>query len=139
MMPLEDCRLVELPKLTDSRGALTYIEAGQHIPFDIRRIYYLYDIPADAHRGAHGHRGLQQLMIALHGSFDVGLDDGRDRQSFHLSNPCCGLFICPKIWRDITNISEGAVCLVLASEFYDESDYYRDYEQFLNAVREVEN
>lgn len=136
-MSLKDCQLVELPKVTDHRGNLTFIEGGRHVPFDIKRVYYLYDVPGGASRAAHGHRNLSQLMISMSGSFDVTLDDGHDRRVFHLNRSYCGLYIPPMIWRDLDNFSSGAVCMVLASDFYDEGDYFRDYETFLEVARGI--
>ena len=136
-MALSDCCLIDLPKIPDARGNLTFIEGGVHIPFDIKRVYYLYDVPGGASRAAHGHKNLHQLMIAMSGSFDVTLDDGHEKQIYHLNRSYCGLYIPPMIWRDLDNFSSGAVCMVLASEIYDENDYYRDYEQFLTAVRNI--
>jgi dTDP-4-dehydrorhamnose 3,5-epimerase-like enzyme len=132
---LEDCKIVELPRVNDPRGNLTFIEGGRHAPFDIRRVYYLYDVPGGATRAGHGHRALHQLMIAMSGSFDVLLDDGRNKRKYHLNRSYYGLYICPMIWRDIDNFSSGSVCMVLASDFFDESDYYREYGDFLAAVR----
>lgn len=134
-MPLKDCRLIELPKIQDYRGNLTFIESGRHMPFDIKRAYYLYDVPGGATRAAHGHKGLHQLMIAMSGSFDVTLDDGSEKKIFHLNRSYFGLYIPPMMWRDLDNFSSGAVCMVLASEYYDERDYFRDYEEFLRAAR----
>lgn len=136
-MVLDDCRIIELPKITDPRGALTFVEGGRHIPFDIRRIYYLYDVPGGAARAGHGHRTLRQLMIAMSGSFSVLLDDGYSKKEFFLDRSYLGLLICPMVWRELYNFSSGAVCAVLASDFYDESDYFRDYGDFLNAARGV--
>lgn len=133
-MALDQCRLLELPKISDPRGNLTFIEGGRHAPFEIRRVYYLYDVPGGASRAAHGHKALHQLMIAMSGSFDVTLDDGRAKRKFHLNRSYYGLYIPPMIWRDLDNFSSGSVCMVLASERYDESDYFRDYADFLNAV-----
>lgn len=134
-MRVEDCKILELPKISDPRGNLTFIETELHVPFDIKRVYYLYDVPGGAERGAHGHRELEQLIIAMSGSFDVVLDDGNKTKIFHMNRPYYGLYVCPMMWRDITNISSGAVCLVLASHLYDEKDYFRDYSQFLEAVK----
>ena len=134
-MPLCDCRTIELPRITDPRGNLTFVEGGRHAPFDIRRVYYLYDVPGGAERGGHGHRTLQQILIAMSGSFDVLLDDGRERRRFHLNRSYFGLYVAPMIWRELDNFSSGSVCLVLASEVYDEADYYRDYQEYLAAVR----
>lgn len=134
-MPLEDCKLIELPKIQDHRGNLTFLEGGRHVPFDIKRVYYLYDVPGGAARAAHGHKALHQLMIAMSGSFDVTLDDGREKKVFHLNRSYNGLYIPPMMWRDLDNFSSGAVCMVLASEFYDENDYYRDYHEFMTVAR----
>jgi len=134
-MALADCRIIELPKINDPRGNLTFIEGSHHIPFDIKRVYYLYDVPCGAERGAHGHRRLQQLIVAMSGSFDVILDDGFETRTFHMNRSYYGLYISPMIWRNIANVSSGAVLMVLASEIYDESDYFRDYQQFLKAAR----
>lgn len=134
-MSLELCRIVELPRITDPRGNLTFIEGGRHVPFDVRRVYYLYDVPGGAARAGHGHRRLHQLMIAMSGSFDVTLDDGREKRKHHLNRSYYGLYICPMIWRDIDNFSSGSVCMVLASDYFDESDYYREYADFLDAVK----
>lgn len=135
-MPLNDCKIIELPKIMDQRGNLTFVEGGRHIPFDIKRVYYLYDVPGGASRAAHGHRALSQLMISMSGSFDVTLDDGYGKKTFHLNRSYYGLYIPPMIWRDLDNFSSGAVCMVLASDFYEESDYFRDYQSFLTTARE---
>ena len=127
------CRMIDLPKISDPRGNLTFVEGGQHIPFDIRRVYYLYDVPGGAERGGHAHKGLQQLIIAMSGSFDVVLDDGREKKRFHLNRSYSGLYVCPMIWRELDNFSSGSVCLVLASNHYDENDYYREHSQYLAA------
>jgi len=134
-MGIEDCKIIELPKISDPRGNLTYVEGGEHIPFDIKRVYYLYDVPGGAERGAHGHRSLQQFIIAMSGSFDVVLDDGENTKTIHMNRSYYGLYVCPMMWRDINNISSGAVCMVLASDYYNENDYFRDYEEFLHAVK----
>lgn len=132
---IDNCRIVDLPRITDPRGNLTFVEAGRHIPFDIRRVYYLYDVPGGAERGGHAHKALHQLIIAMSGSFDVHLDDGTGRKVVHMNRSYYGLYICPMIWREIDNFSSGAVCMVLASDFYDEADYYRDYAAFAAAAR----
>ena len=130
---LDGCRIIDLPKISDPRGNLTFVEGGQHIPFDIQRVYYLYDVPGGAERGGHAHKGLQQLIVAMSGSFDVVLDDGRQKRRIHLNRSYTGLYVCPMIWRELDNFSSGSVCMVLASNRYDEDDYYRDYGQYLAA------
>jgi dTDP-4-dehydrorhamnose 3,5-epimerase-like enzyme len=134
-MPLKNCKIIELPKITDPRGNLTFIEARQHIPFDIQRVYYLYDVPGGAERGGHAHKELHQLIIAMSGSFDVVLDDGTEKRRFHLNRSYYGLYVCPLIWRELDNFSSGSVCLVLASNRYDEDDYFRDFDTFVQALR----
>ncbi|NOU13261.1 MAG: WxcM-like domain-containing protein [Methylococcaceae bacterium] len=131
--PIEKCRLIDLPKITDPRGNLTFIEGGNHVPFDISRVYYLYDVPGGSERGGHAHKGLHQLIIAMSGSFDVLLDDGAGKRRFHLNRSYYGLYVCPMIWRELDNFSSGSVCLVLASNIYEESDYYRDYNEFIES------
>jgi len=130
-MPIHKCKIIDLPKISDVRGNLSFIEGKNHIPFDIKRVYYLYDIPGGAERGAHGHKNLQQLVIAMSGSFDVVLQDGKATNTFHMNRSHYGLYVCPMMWRDITNVSSGAVCMVLASDIYDEQDYIRNYDEFL--------
>ena len=130
-MPLSLCKLISLPKIQDPRGNLTFIEGGSHIDFDIQRVYYLYDVPGGSSRGGHAHKALRQLIIAMSGSFDVLLDDGHEKKTFHLNRSYVGLYVCPMIWRELDNFSSGSVCMVLASNRYDEGDYYRDYDQFL--------
>lgn len=127
---IDTCQMVELPKISDPRGNLTFIESRRHIPFGIERVYYLYDVPQGSERGGHAHRALHQLLIAVTGSFDVHLDDGRRKKTVHLNRSFQGLYVCPMIWREIDNFSSGAVCMVLASAYYDESDYHRDYPEF---------
>ncbi|BCR05187.1 hypothetical protein DESUT3_22560 [Desulfuromonas versatilis] len=134
-MPLADCRIIDLPKITDVRGNLTFIEENRHVPFGIQRVYYLYDVPGGAERGGHAHKELHQLIVAMSGSFDVVLDDGREKKRFHLNRSYYGLYVCPMIWREIDNFSSGSVCMVLASNLYDESDYYREYSDFQAALR----
>lgn len=133
VMTLDNCRLIELPRVSDPRGNLTFVESERHIPFGIQRVYYLYDVPGGAERGGHAHKNLQQVIIAMSGSFDVVLDDGNRRQSFHLNRSYYGLYVCPMIWRELNNFSSGSVCLALASLEYDEDDYFRDYEAFIGA------
>lgn len=131
---IDTCQMVELPKISDPRGNLTFIESQRHIPFGIERVYYLYDVPQGSERGGHAHRALHQLLIAVTGAFDVHLDDGRQKKTVHLNRSFQGLYVCPMIWREIDNFSSGAVCMVLASAYYDESDYYRDYPEFCKAA-----
>jgi hypothetical protein len=133
-MSIEKCKLIDLPKIAEPRGNLTFIEGGRHVPFDIKRVYYLYDVPGGAERGGHAHKDLHQLIIAMSGSFDIILDDGRQKKRIHLNRSYNGLYVCPMMWREMDNFSSGAVCLVLASNLYDESDYYRDYSDFLKAI-----
>lgn len=130
---LDDCHLIDLPKIHDPRGNLTFIEGGGHIPFDIQRVYYLYDVPGGSERGGHAHKTLHQLIIAMSGSFDVVLNDGKKKKRYHLNRSYYGLYICPMMWRELDNFSSGSVCMVLASNKYDEGDYYRNYSKFLNA------
>lgn len=134
-MSLDSCQLIELPKIADRRGNLTFIEANRHIPFEISRVYYLYDVPGGAERAGHAHKEMHALMIAMSGSFDVVLNDGKSKKRFHLNRSYNGLYVPPMIWREIDNFSSGSVCLVLASNFYSESDYYRDYASFLTALQ----
>jgi hypothetical protein len=136
-MPLSDCRLIEFPKIGNASGNLTFIENRRHIPFAVERVYYTYDVPGGAVRGGHGHKALEQIIIAMSGSFDIVLDDGADKKRFHMNRSYYGLYICPMIWREIDNFSSGSVCLVLASAAYDECDYYRDYPSYLDAVRKM--
>ena len=131
-MSVEDCRIIQLPKISDPRGNLSFIESGQHIPFEIQRVYYLYDVPGGADRGSHAHRSLHQFIIAMSGSFDVVLNDGRQTRRFHLNRSYNGLYVCPMMWRDLDNFSSGSVCMVLASSHYNVEDYIRDYDLFLS-------
>ncbi len=133
-MALVDCRTLELPKVHDPRGNLTFVEGGRQIPFDIRRVYYLYDVPGGSERGGHAHRGLHQFVIAMSGSFDIVLDDGFDKRRIHLNRSYLGLYIPPMTWRELDNFSSGSVCMVLASEYFEESDYLRDYSEFMCKV-----
>jgi len=133
-MPVSDCKIIDLPKISDPRGNLTFIENGNHIPFDIRRVYYLYDVPGGSERGGHAHKELSQLIIAMSGSFDIVLDDGQDTKRIHMDRSYYGLYVCPMIWRRLDNFSSGSVCMVLASNLYDEADYYRDYNEYLSSL-----
>ena len=136
-MSLGQCRLLDLSTVVDSRGRLTYIESGRHIDFDIRRVYYMYDLEDGATRGGHAHLRLQQLMIAIFGELDVTLDDGHEKRTFRLATPSCGLMVGQMVWRTVKSLSAHSVCCVLASEPYDEADYVRDYSAFLDAARRL--
>lgn len=127
-----DCTIVELDKHhSDRKGNLTVVENGETMPFDVKRVYYIYDIPGGEGRGAHAHRNLEQLIIAASGSFTVTLDDGKNKRSFFLNRPYQGLYVKPGMWRDLVDFSSGAVAMVLASEVYQQEDYIRDYQSFL--------
>ncbi|WP_390346846.1 FdtA/QdtA family cupin domain-containing protein [Variovorax boronicumulans] len=127
--------ILDLERLTDPRGNLTFVEGGRHIPFDVQRVYYLYDVPAGEARGGHAHHQLQQLIIAVAGSFDVVLDNGYERRTVACNRPFQGIFMKSLVWRELNNFSSGAVCLVLASMRYEESDYIRNYEEFISVAR----
>ncbi|MBN2834313.1 MAG: WxcM-like domain-containing protein [Candidatus Delongbacteria bacterium] len=127
---VSDCKIIELPRIQDHRGNLSFVESSEHVPFDIKRVYYLYDVPGGSERGGHAHKHLQQLIIAMSGSFDVIVDDGNEKKVFHLNRSYYGLLMPIMIWRELNNFSSGAVCMVLASEKYEEGDYIRDYEIF---------
>ena len=134
-MSLDDCKLIQLPRIMDARGNLTFIESDHHVPFDIKRVFYLYDVPGGASRAGHALKHCHQLIIANSGSFDVVIDDGFHKQRFSLNRSYFGLYVPALIWREIDNFSSGSVCTVLAAAYYDENDYYRVYEDFLTAVR----
>ena len=130
---LTGCRIIELPRVTDPRGNLTFIEGEEHVPFDIARTFYLYDVPGGEARGGHAHRELEQFVIAASGSFDVLVDDGKNQERFFLSRAYYGLYVPRMVWKELDNFSSGSVCLVLASHRYDEADYYRNYWDFAAA------
>lgn len=132
---IDQSKILVLPKISDPRGNLSFIEGGLHIPFDIRRVYYLYDVPGGSDRGSHAHKALHQFIVAMSGSFDVVLDNGAGKRRFHLNRSYHGLYVSPMMWRELDNFSSGSVCMVLASERYDEADYIRDYDEFLVALR----
>ncbi len=134
-MSIADCQRIDLPKIADPRGNLTFIEGGKHVPFPIKRVFYLYDVPGGADRGGHALKSCHQFLIAMSGSFDVILDDGREKKRIQLNRSYYGLHLPPMVWREMDNFSSGAVCLVLASECYSEADYYRDYAAFLDALK----
>ena len=135
-MALSDCHLIDMPKIVDARGNLSFIEGGVHIPFDIKRVYYLYDVPGGSDRGSHAHKNLHQFIVAMSGSFDVVLDDGKEQKRFHLNRSYYGLYVCPMMWRHLDNFSSGAVCMVLASAHYDVADYIRNHEEFLKLAKQ---
>lgn len=127
-----DCSILELDKHhSERKGNLTVVENGVTLPFDVKRVYYLYDVPGGESRGSHAHRELSQLIVAASGSFKVTLDDGNVRRSFFLNRPYQGLLVRPGLWRDLDDFSSGAVCMVLASDIYKADDYIRDYDEFL--------
>ena len=130
---IEDCRLVQLDKHhSDRKGNLSVVEGGKEVSFEVKRVYYLYDVPGGESRGGHAHKALYQLIVAVSGSFSVTLDDGKNKKTFVLNRPYQGLLVVPGIWRTLDDFSSGAVCMVLASEKYDEMDYVREYEEFLS-------
>lgn len=127
-----DCTIIELDRHhSDRKGNISVVENGKDVPFDVKRTYYLYDVPGGESRGGHAHKELRQLIIAASGSFNVTLDDGHVKRTFNLNRPYQGLYVMPGIWRTLDDFSSGAVCLVLASERYDENDYIRNYNEFL--------
>ena len=134
---MKDCRLIDLPVVSDPRGDLTFVEGLNHVPFAIARVYYLYNVPVDSARGGHAHRELEQVVFALSGSFRMRVDDGEQVADHWLSNPRRGLYINRLIWREMDCFSQGAVCMVLASRRYDEADYLRSYEDFRAAARAI--
>ena len=138
-MGLDQVHLVELPKITDPRGSLTFAEGGRHVPFEIRRVFYLYGLAPGTQRGGHAHKWHDEVIIALAGSFDIRVDDGFQTSRYTLASPSTGLFLPRLVWQDLENFSPGAVCLVLASDVYAEADYYRKYPDFLAAVRGKES
>jgi dTDP-4-dehydrorhamnose 3,5-epimerase-like enzyme len=136
-MSIEDCKLINLPKISDPRGNLTFIEGDVHIPFQIKRVFYLYDVPGGETRAGHALKTCQQFVIAASGSFDVVVDDGVHKNRFQLNRSFYGLYIPALVWRELENFSSGSVCLVLASETYHAADYYRTYEEFKQKVKDV--
>ena len=133
-MQINNLQLIKIPTVEDSRGNLAYIQ-NDILPFDLKRVYYLFDVPSTAYRGGHSHINQHEILIALSGSFEVTVDNGTQKKSFLLNKPNIGLHIPTKIWRELDNFSSGAVCLVLASDVFDEADYIRNYDQFLNSIK----
>ena len=134
-MPNLEIKFIDLPRITDPRGNLTFAEAQSMVPFDIKRAYWVYDVPAGESRGGHAHKRLRQLLIALSGSFHVTLDNGTERKTVLLNHPWQALLIETNVWRTLDDFSSGAVCMVLASEHYDADDYIEDYDEFLSYVK----
>lgn len=135
-LKIDKCKIIYFPKISDPRGNLSFIEEKRHIPFEIKRAYYLYDVPTGAARGGHAHHKMEAVIIALSGSFEVKIDDGFKRESVLLNRPYCGLYLSPRVWREIENFSSNSIALILASTFYDESDYIRPYKVFKKMVRD---
>jgi hypothetical protein len=132
-----DCSILELDKHSHEKGNISIVQNGKEVPFNINRVYYLYDVPGGVDRGAHGHKELRQLIIAASGSFDLILNDGNNKRKITLNRPYVGLLIVPGIWREIINFSSGSICMVVASHKYDEADYIRNYEDFLKFKKEI--
>lgn len=133
-MRIKDCKLVDVRRISSESGSLAFIEECRDVPFEIKRVYFLYDVPAGAVRGSHAHKSLSQMFIAASGSFDVHLDDGYNKASYHLNRPFYGLYVPPLLWRTLDNFSSGSVCIVMASDYYEESDYIRDYHEFRHSL-----
>ena len=134
-----DCSILELPKIDNPAGSITPINSAVNVPFEIARVYYLYDVPGGASRGGHAHKELEQLIVAASGSFDVILDDGTNRRTVHLNRPYSGLLMPRMIWRELVNFSSGGICLVLASRKYNPDDYIRDHEIFASNKKQPIN
>lgn len=132
----DDCQIIQLPKIHDPRGNLTFIEGQNHISFKIKRMYWIYDVPGGEKRGGHAYKRLHELIIAVSGSFDVVLDDGREKRNFNLNRSYSGLYVPNLIWRSLENFSTNSLCLILASDVYKESEYIRDYNEFLRVRHE---
>ncbi|HPC02626.1 MAG TPA: FdtA/QdtA family cupin domain-containing protein [Syntrophales bacterium] len=136
MTTVDECKIIQLKSIRNRKGNLTPVNARTDIPFDIQRVYYLYDVPGGVSRGGHAHKQLQQVIVSVMGAFDVIVDDGWNKKTIHLDRAYYGLYIPIMIWRELDNFSSGAICLVLASQQYDEMDYYRNYEEFLKAKKQ---
>jgi hypothetical protein len=137
MTTVDDCRLLDLPRIVREEGSITPIEGGKHVPFEIARVYYLYDVPGGSSRGGHAHKELLQLMVSVMGSFDVVLDDGSTRRRVSLNRGYYGLYLPNLIWRELENFSSGAICVVLASQPYKEDDYIREYSDFIRHKKSI--
>lgn len=135
MYNVDDCKILNLPKIQSDAGSLTVLEKDINIPFDIKRIYYLYDVPMGSERGGHGHYELEQFIVAASGSFTFVLDDGKNQKEVFLNDPSKALYIKPGIWREIKNFSSGSICLVLASDEYNETDYIREYDEYIKYIK----
>ena len=133
-MKLSECKKIDLPRIQDPRGNLTFMEQFNHLPFEFKRVYYLYDVPGGGIRGGHAHKEQHEFIIAANGSFDVILNDGKDVIRYHMNRSYYGLYTPPMIWRELDNFSSGSVCLVIASDIFDEQDYIRDYDEYKNAI-----
>ena len=138
-MNIENCRIIDLPKIADPRGNLTFVEQGKHVPFDISRVYYLYDVPGGSERGGHAHKDLSQLIIAMSGSFDVVLSDGINEEKFSLNRSYYGLYVPNLLWRRIENFSTNSLALIVSNVAYNEKDYIRDFEVFKKLRNEIKN
>lgn len=134
-MALSDCQIIQLPKINDARGSLTFIEANRHVPFDFRRAFYLYNVPQDSERGSHAHKKLHQFIMAVSGGFNVILDDGYEQERYHLHRPDYGLYVAPMTWTTLDQFTLDGVCMVFTSDYYNENDYIRNYYNFKKKVR----
>jgi hypothetical protein len=134
LVGIEACQIIELPKIADPRGNLSFIEGGRHIPFEIKRVFYLYDVPGGETRAGHALKKTEQFIIAASGSFDLILEDGNERRTIGLNRSWKGVYIAPMVWRELVNFSSAGVCLALASAYYDEGDYIREYEEYCSLV-----
>ena len=133
-MSLSSCKFINIPIFKDKRGSLSFLQSFQNIPFNIQRIYYIYDVPEYVIRGNHAHKNLEQLFVPINGCFDIKLDDGSESMIYHLDSNDKGLYVSSMIWRQMFNFSKNSICLVIASEMYSEDDYIRDYEEFVRSL-----
>ncbi|MBQ0075477.1 MAG: WxcM-like domain-containing protein [Prevotella sp.] len=134
---MNNAKIIQMAKIADPRGNLSFVQGVKDIPFEIKRVYWIYDVPGGESRGSHAHKELQQLIIAASGSFRVTLDDGKEKQTYYLNKPYEGLYVPSGVWRDLGDFSSGAVCMVLASDYYNADEYIRDYDEFLNYRKSV--